>query len=272
MEKEMKYSFMTFSTPEMEFNAVADTARKFGYSGVEIRVDAGHAHGIERDSDTSLREEARSAAADAGIEICCIATSCRFADPETETETHIQAREALELARDVGASCIRVFGGPVPESTDREESISYMSGSLLKAADFAREQNVAICLETHDDWCDPAHVARVMETCSHPFVRVNWDIMHPVRTGKAAMGEAFDILKPWIRHVHFHDGTWDNGIEMVPVGQGGIDHRRALKCLAAADYQGFLSGEWINWEPWEHHLPRELAAMKAYEQELSSSS
>ncbi|MDO9465317.1 MAG: hypothetical protein Q7J67_08480 [bacterium] len=34
-------------------------------------------------------------------------------------------------------------------------------------------------------------------------------------------------------------------------------------------YDDFLSGEWINWEPYETHLPRELSTMKRYEQEAS---
>ena len=32
---------------------------------------------------------------------------------------------------------------------------------------------------------------------------------------------------------------------------------------------GYLSGEWIGWEPYAVHLPRELAAMRAYERELA---
>jgi hypothetical protein len=35
--------------------------------------------------------------------------------------------------------------------------------------------------------------------------------------------------------------------------------------LRADHYAGFLSGEWIEWQPAELHLPRELAAMKSYE-------
>jgi hypothetical protein len=38
-----------------------------------------------------------------------------------------------------------------------------------------------------------------------------------------------------------------------------------VELLQAMPYTGYLSGEWINWEPYEMHLPRELAAMKAYE-------
>jgi len=82
------------------------------------------------------------------------------------------------------------------------------------------------------------------------------------------MDSAFAALKPWVRHVHFHDGSVSpDKIELKPVGAGDIDHRRAVELLLAIKYDGYLSGEWINWEPSEIHLPRELAMMRRYERE-----
>ena len=67
-------------------------------------------------------------------------------------------------------------------------------------------------------------------------------------------------------HVHFHDGTTREGrLDLVPIGQGEIDHRRAVQLLGSSGYDGYLSGEWIGWEPFETHLPRELKTMRSYE-------
>ncbi len=81
------------------------------------------------------------------------------------------------------------------------------------------------------------------------------------------MDEAFKALRPWIHHVHFHDGTLPPAdSELRPIGEGGIDHKRAVELLQADGYADHLSGEWINWAtPYEEHLPRELATMKGYE-------
>ena len=95
---------------------------------------------------------------------------------------------------------------------------------------------------------------------------VNWDIMHPVRVADWNMDAAYEILKPWIKHVHFHDGVKDDDDNSLrPIGQGIIDHRAAVQCLQKGDYAGFLSGEWIGWTPWQEHLPAELVTMKGYE-------
>ena len=136
--------------------------------------------------------------------------------------------------------------------------------ALRRVADHAAERGVVLAMETHDDWCDPQHVVAVMRGVNHPAVAVNWDIMHPVRTGLASIDASFAALRPWIRHLHVHDGS-GNGIEMVPIGTGTIDHRRTVALLQSMDYAGFLSGEWINFGDYRVHLPRELATLKGYE-------
>ena len=162
---------------------------------------------------------------------------------------------------------LRVFGGQRPDGMDRDTAIAGVAQALEPLAAAAAAHGVTLCLETHDDWCDPDHVAAVMERVNHPAIAVNWDVMHPVRVAGWSMQAAFDRLAPWIRHVHVHDGT-GNDIELAPIGEGVYDHRVALQNLQASGYAGAISGEWINWsDPYEQHLPRELATMKQYLQD-----
>ncbi|MFH1569670.1 MAG: sugar phosphate isomerase/epimerase family protein [Gemmatimonadota bacterium] len=263
----MRYAFMTFSTPELSLAEVLAAARRCGYEGIEPRLDAGHAHGIEATASAAQRRELRQQVADSGVTLACLATSLVYADPAKTADMLEQGRQRIDLAGDLGAPALRVFGGKMGEGLTREQAIDVVAGSLRQLADQAVARGVTLCMETHDDWCDPAHVAAVMTRADHPAVAVNWDIMHPVRTGKATMDQAFTALRPWIRHLHLHDGVGTQ-LKMVPIGRGEIDHRRALELLAPTGYGGFLSGEWINWEPYETHLPRELAAMRGYEREL----
>lgn len=153
------------------------------------------------------------------------------------------------------------------EGVGRDEGIETLTESLKSLADHAAKRGVTVCVETHDDWCNPEHLAEVMRRVQQPAIAVNWDIMHPVRAGHATMGEAFEALRPWIQHLHVHDGTMGE-FKLTPVGEGAIDHREAIELLLRSGYDGYLSGEWIGWEPWEVHLPRELATLRRYEQEV----
>lgn len=265
-QAEMKYSFMSFSCPQMAFDELLATAGKYGYDGIEPRVDCEHKHGIEFIATAEQRKTAKKKAKAAGIAFSCIATSCVFADP-AKTKANVEdAVKAIDLAADVGAPCIRVFGGQIPKGISREKAIEIVAGALLSIADHAKKRGVTVCMETHDDWCDPSHVAEVLGRVNQPSIAANWDIMHPVRVTGVTIERSFEILKPWIRHLHVHDGVTENDkLVMKPIGQGIIDHRTALKLLKTISYSGFISGEWIGWEPYEQHLPRELATLKGYE-------
>ncbi|MFA7231289.1 MAG: sugar phosphate isomerase/epimerase family protein [Victivallaceae bacterium] len=264
----MKYSFMSFSTPALTLDEMFATARRYGYAGIEPRIDSKHAHGIEVCMTPEQRKSTQARIAGGDIKIACLATSLSYADPAKTDDMITQTHERIDLAGDLAIPVIRVFGGKIPEGISREKAIDLLVSSLLKVADYAEERGVAVCLETHDDWCNPEHVAAVMQQVNHAAIRVNWDIMHPARTGKVSIKNAFDTLKPWIRHVHIHDGTLSENLQFVPIGAGDIDHRSALELLKSINFNGYLSGEWINWEPYDVHLPREIAIMKNYEKNL----
>ena len=263
----MNYCFMTFSCPELDWDQVLEVAGRLGYDGVEPRAQAKHAHGVETSATAAERAAIKQKAADAGIAIACLATSCRYtaADAGELTAMMDESRALIALAGDIGAPCMRVFGGSIPEGMSREDATAQVADCLAALAPDAEAARVTLCVETHDSWCDANHLARVIKQVAHPSVMVNWDIMHPYRAGMA-IDDAFAALKPYIRHIHFHDGKpKEAGGGLCPIGEGYVDHRRAVELLEGMRYGGHLSGEWINWEPWETHLPRELATMKGYE-------
>ena len=261
----MKYSFMTFSCPQLTLGEVLDLARRSGYDGIEPRLDADHAHGVEVADDADARAAIRRKADDSGAAIACLATSCRYAGHGEKHAKIDQTLARIDLAADVGASRIRVFGGALAEGLSRSAAVDLVADCLLACAVRAERRGVTICLETHDDWCDPEHVAAVMAKVDHPNVGVNWDVMHPVRVAGATMDSAFAALRPWIRHLHVHDADAAGG-GLVPIGTGDYDHKRVIELLRTIDFDGYLSGEWIDWtDPPETHLPRELATLRGYE-------
>jgi sugar phosphate isomerase/epimerase len=85
----------------------------------------------------------------------------------------------------------------------------------------------------------------------------------------ASMGESFRILRPWIRHVHIHDGTTNTGVlEFKASGEGEYDLDTVFRSLLADEYKGYISGEWINWEPAREHLPGKIKRMRTFETDL----
>ncbi len=273
----MKYAFMTWSCPDLDLDNVLALGKKYDYDGVELRIgrgrhygfETGHKHGVEINTNSQVRKDIRLKIADSGVAVCCIATSCTYADPGLAKKNIDETLESIGLASDLGVSRLRVFGGVIPKTVSREEAAESIVMSLKAVASYASEHGVIVCMETHDDWCNPEQVAQIIQRVDHPGVAVNWDIMHPVRAAGYSIDDSYEILKPWIRHVHVHDGSASMD-EMVfkPIGQGDIDHTRALERLVADGYDGYLSGEWIDWESYETHLPREREALRAIESKI----
>jgi sugar phosphate isomerase/epimerase len=259
----MKVSFMSFSCPELDLDESLSVAKRYGYAGFEPRTSCGHRHGIEVGAPARFLREAKEKTVESGISICCLATGCHFSDPVQNAANLELARRSIELASEVGASVLRVFGGRIPEGMGRDRSEQSIVESLAKLAEEARSHGVTVCIETHDDWCDPQNVVRILQAVDRPSIAANWDIMHPVLTAGTSVTSAFETLKPWIRHVHVHDGAKiDEKLVFLPIGSGRVDHETALGLLLASGYEGYASGEWIDWEPFDTHLPREIAALR----------
>ncbi|MDR0450977.1 MAG: sugar phosphate isomerase/epimerase [Treponema sp.] len=255
---------MSFSTPKLTLREALDAAKRFGYDGFEPRLESGHAHGVETGASAAFLKEAEAMARERGLEFACIATSCRLADPSVKSGQIDAGKRAVDLARALNCRAIRVFGGKIPDGLSRDKAAELMAGSAAELASYAKGAGVAVCIETHDDWCDPADVAAVAKK-SGAFV--NWDIMHTLLSARYTAERSFELLKPYIRHVHVHDGYREGkNLLFTPIGKGKVDHAAPVSLLKKAGYDGFISGEWIDWEDGGIHLPRELALLKALEE------
>ncbi len=265
----LKYSFMSFSCPELTLTEMLDAAVQCGYEGLEPRLEAGHAHGVETSLTSAARQIVRRQVAASTVELCCLASSTRFAEPATRDHYRDTIRRELDLAADLEVPIVRIFGGHFPADMERAAAIDDLAEALLALSSQAATCNTTLCLETHDAWCNPHHVAQVLSQVNHARVAANWDILHPVRTAGITLAESLAILAPWIRHVHMHDATLESGrIRYVPIGTGAIAHQDVIQGLRAIAYNGYMSGEWIGYTPWREHLPDERGRLRQIEATL----
>jgi sugar phosphate isomerase/epimerase len=263
----VKISFMTWACPDWTLDQVLSAAVRYGYDGVEPRVEANQRHGIELETTGAERRGIRSKFADAGIEMSCLATSRVYAlgDAAEREASVTRTRQYLELAADLGCPNIRVFGGPTPESMSNDEAQSLVAESLAAAAPVAEALGVSLCLETHDGYCNAHWCAATAKLAGAPGVGIVWDIMHPFRTGQS-IEEAFEAVRDLVRHCHAHDALVgpSGEFEMKLMGEGVIPHAEAVARLVRASFPGHISGEYIDFLPPDELLPHEADRLRAY--------
>lgn len=263
----MNYSFMSFSCPQLNFEETLKLAKKYGYDGVEIRVEAGHCHGVEMGMNDTQIANIMELCKNYSISIPCIATSCSYSNPLYVEKNIEDTKGYINLASQLSVKTIRVFGGSITKGVSRDKAFDLVTNALRSVAIYAQQKDVTVCIETHDSWCDTNDVRKVLDAVDHNAIAVNWDIMHPVLSAGLTIEQSFEMVKPWIKHVHIHDGKRiGNKLEFLPIGTGPVNHLTAVRLLKGMGYDGFLSGEWIAWEPNEIHLPREIETMRKYEE------
>lgn len=200
----MKLCFMTFVCPEWSMEQAVRFAAEAGYDGVEIRVDAGHRHGVSSQSSQAARREVRTLFREAGVEVACVATSVNFAYPDAETHrlNIADAKANLALAADLGAPVVRIFaGGRIPRLTD--DAAARVAAAFDEVGDFAAASGVCPMLECgHDIIVDAAAAEAVFARVTTPNFGALWN--------HSDMDDAtFEVMRPRIRHFHIHNEVRD---------------------------------------------------------------
>ncbi len=255
----MKLGFATLGAPDWPLEKVAETAARTGYDGLELRgVDRQH---LDPSMTPGERAEVRRILDDAGLDAVAVTAYVRLTEPGRDaSEAAETIGSYVELARDVGAPRVRLFGGRVPDGEDRETAEARVAECLESVAPAAGEAGVRLCLETHDAFRTGADVARVLREVDHPAVEALWDVHHPYTCGETLL-ETLDLLWPRIGYLHVKDSfpMPDGERQRCLLGAGDVPVREAIELLKGRGFGGYLVVEWE--KPWHPELAEADVAM-----------
>jgi sugar phosphate isomerase/epimerase len=229
-------------------------AARHGYDGIELRFVQGE-DSLWKLPVFSGKELASTkwALADQGLTISCLDTSCRFHSPDaTERARWItEGRRMADLAAELGAPGLRVFGDTIQPGTDRASTQSWIAESIRKLAEIIAATGVEIWIENHGDFAGAAATAAILEQVASPKVGVVWDPANSfVGTGEQPTNGAAQ-LGVAIRHVHIKDLRHDGeGVKYVLTGEGEVPLLELKAALQSLNYDRFVSFEWEKkWHP-----------------------
>jgi len=236
-------AFSTLGCPAWDIDRICSAAVEYGYDAVELR---GYLDQMDlplaAPFTTSARGETRQRFADAGVSFCCVSSSGVVAQGNVD---HVLAH--AELARDLGAPSVRVFGGRLPADVSHADGLARFAETLRAFGDAASDHGVRIVLETHDDFSTGAQVAELLADTAHPAVFALWDLHHPYRQGEDP-AETMARIGEQTRHVHVKDGLVGTGYTLMD--EGDIPLRPMLDLLLDTGYAGPISLEWEKrWAP-----------------------
>ncbi|MGD0580782.1 MAG: sugar phosphate isomerase/epimerase family protein [Bryobacteraceae bacterium] len=255
----MKISFSTLACPSWNLDAVVAAALREGFDGIELRF-------IESDDRLWQRPEFSGASLratcqrlkEAGLEIPCLDTSCFFHHPEAarRREAVQMGRAMIELAAELGAPGIRVFGDRVQPGADCASTAAWIAEGVRELADFGEPLRVQVWLESHGDFACARDTVQVLDAAGSANTGVVWDPANAFSEFGEEPRQGLEVLGVRIRHVHIKDARpprdnapgklWDP----VLMGEGQFPAQTLVDLLERAGYGGFVSFEWEKrWHP-----------------------
>ena len=115
----MKLTYTSLACPAWTIEEAVSAAESYGYAAIEWRLADGAVIGPDAPAD--VRRRLREVPAAHGVEVACLDSSCRVVqgEPKERAATIEAGQRMLDLAAEVGAPFLRVFGGELPANTTR---------------------------------------------------------------------------------------------------------------------------------------------------------
>ena len=203
----MKLSLLTYQLGQgYTLDELLRVCGAHGYKGVECRAQLGHKHGVELETSAAERKEIRARFADSPVDLAGISTSCRFEFAETaaRAEQVDTAKQFIDLAADVGAPQIRVFGNAFPKGSDRDEVVQNVGHCLREIAEHAEGSGVDCNLEMHGDFYYWEYTLRSVQIADHPRIGIVYNC-DPREAKWGPISTFLNPVAPYLRHIHMHD-------------------------------------------------------------------
>jgi len=176
------------------------------------------------------------------------------ADSQKRRE-HVRMTKAwIDHSVVLGAPCIRVFAGPLPEGVDENTAFRWALECIEECVDYGREAGVAIALENHGGVTGTAaQVQRFLDAIESPWFGLNLDFGNFIGDPYPD----FEELAPRVITTHAKVSSNFGG------ERRDLDYRRIVRIISAAGNRGYLSVEFEEEEDAMVGVPRFVEKLKA---------
>jgi sugar phosphate isomerase/epimerase len=266
----VKVAFSTIACPNWTLDRVADAAERWGYQGVELRTFGPADTRLACEPGLTGGEKVRTMFRRAGVAVAGVATGVHFDAPVfppvmgwaiTDTDKSVvQAKRCVEIAHDIGAPFVRVFGFE-RRSNERWSSFMQRVGARLRlAVDSARHMDTTIVVENGGSFAKAELLAELLDRVNLPICRACYNLAAGLAAGDDPI-KAVSMLGYRLSMARVKD--LDSHGKPVPLGEGVQPIREFAAAVARMPSAQWLVYEWDKlWMP-ELAEPEDVLPMAA---------
>ncbi|MDR1439562.1 MAG: sugar phosphate isomerase/epimerase [Clostridiales bacterium] len=263
-----RLAFSTLGCPGWDFGQIVRNARDLGFSAIEVRGVQSQLRTEELPCFVPERMgETRDLLRSCGVRICCAGTSASFHDPGNAERSLEEGRAAISVCVAMGIPFVRVFGDAVPPGESAADVARRVAGCIGRLCDFAEESggSVTVLQEVHGNFNTVETLGPVVDALGRrASFGLIWDIEHSYRAYGARYEPFYELVRPFVRHVHVKDCRLaaDGSTSAELPGMGEVNIGDIVGRLEADGYAGLYSFEWE--KRWRPDIPEPELAFPAY--------
>ncbi len=227
------YSFNTYlSKKKMTYPKFFDRLVEMGSLGADMTVY------WFQSTDPAYLDELRHLAFRKGIPFSGAACGASMvqASAAKRREVLAEIKKWVDVTDQLGASHLRIFGGPLPKGATVKEGTDWVVETMKPACDYAGKKGITLGIEDHEGVTQSADVClEIMHRVDSPYAGINLDITNFVPTPNADAYAQIKACLPFATHSHIRDPFEDG----TPV-----DMERVWRLFAEAGYKGYMSAEY----------------------------
>jgi sugar phosphate isomerase/epimerase len=245
------YSFgKQLAARTLTYEALVAYAAELGLDGLDTTV-----YWFPDTSDQFLASLRHTAYKNA-LSLYSIAVRVRLSQPNPELQRaeFENLKQWVEVAQKLGATHIRVFGGPIPKGATETQAIAWAVEVLKRSADYAGSRGIVLGVEDDGGLTTTAEqTVEIVRQTGSPWAGINLDTGNFRKNGYSQVA----MCIPYAVNVHLkeriasEDGTKEKA-----------DWDRLLGMFAQSGYKGYLSLEHEGEEPPEVAVPRLTAELR----------
>ena len=236
----------------MTMEQFLDSAAEMGCDGVELT-----SYYWPRGFDMAYLNKIKRRCFLLGLDVCATSVGNNFvmpAGPKRDQQIE-HVKTWIAHAAEMGAPCMRVFGGSVPKDTTRDDAIKWVTESLRILAPVAEQHGVILAVENHGGMPATAdEVIRMLDIVKSDWVAANLD------AGNFHTADPYaDIAKtaPYAVTTHFKTEVAYEGKPKEPA-----DLKKIVGLLRSSGYRGYLTLEYEGKEEPRLAVPKAISAMR----------
>jgi sugar phosphate isomerase/epimerase len=275
----MKFAFSTVSCPKWDFETIAAKAKELGYDGVELRGFLNEAILTAANVFLTDPKKIQRIFADAGADICCLASSIAFdarGNSRTNRERADELRKFIDTAAAIGCSNVKIFDTQVKPGQNRAVVGAALGDWLLPLGDHAAGAGVCIVIENALSFRAAKEIWTILDRLSHPSIAACWDVFNAALIGEPP-AVSVPTLNTRISYAQVKDAKFGPlGATYCKLAEGDVQVERFIKRLRGIGYEGYVTFEWEKaWlpnlaEP-EEVLPDAIGKLRKWDEKLEQS-